>query len=320
MTPPSAGITFSPNVIKNANVINLYMATDWNDVAPPGLGETKEAIDSWTQALLASSYFTFAGQYTIGTPHFVGGFNSSGLCVPSISGVVSTWDVGGFVNCNLTVGALGDLVNNAHLQDILVNVFLDPRMTMGTPLWFGGTCPGSASVNAYHDANQDPSTFLQPFTVIPANTSCNANFNALTAALAHEMIEAMTDPIGMDGWVHRYGFLGGNVSYSLSCGEVSDLCAGTCTKAVSSTGNISSARPARLHQHPSTWSNSAQACVPTWPTTSPTLAAQPVIIQEDSSSVTLSISGAGFGDAVGALQSQHSQVLQTRLRTRPISC
>ena len=72
VTPPSAGpITFPPNVVNNANVINLYMANNWNAVAPPGLGETKEAIDSWTQALLASSYFTFASQYGIGTPHFM---------------------------------------------------------------------------------------------------------------------------------------------------------------------------------------------------------------------------------------------------------
>src|SRR5579864_3782893 len=40
--PPGLGpITYPPNVVNNASVINLYMASNWDAVAPPG--ESKEA-------------------------------------------------------------------------------------------------------------------------------------------------------------------------------------------------------------------------------------------------------------------------------------
>lgn len=88
-----------PNVVANANVVNLYMAASgWDALVPAGSGVTKEALDSWTSAFIASGYLSPGTQYGIGTPTFGGGFLSAAKCVPRASGSapsLSTSDASG---------------------------------------------------------------------------------------------------------------------------------------------------------------------------------------------------------------------------------
>jgi len=280
------------NVVKNASVINLYMSNDWDHDSAPSApaGETKEALDSWTQALIAGPYFTYAANdYGIGVPKFMGGFNNTFGCgIPSPGRQVSNWDVGSFVNCALTSTAF----KNLNLTNPLANVFVDPRSMVLDP--FNQTCIGNFS--AYHGANQDLSTFLQPYTVIPANPVCLSDFKQMTSDISHEMIEALTDPAAPFGWVHRSGPLDLNIPHALKTGEVADIC----------DPDDNGDRQVQNFQLPFAggllavyWSNSLQACVPppasSNPVISPALPTTSVL--EDSNNVSLIISGSGFGAA-----------------------
>ena len=110
------GWPYPPNVVANANVVNLYMAAGgWDALVPAGSGVTKEALDSWTSAFIASGYLASGAQYGIGTPTFGGGFLSAAKCVPTASGStpsLSTSDASGVISCNFgTGGALHGLHN-----------------------------------------------------------------------------------------------------------------------------------------------------------------------------------------------------------------
>ncbi len=277
------GWPVAPNVIKNASVINLFMSDQWDSAAPSG--ETKERINSWTQALIASPYFAFASNdYGIGTPTFVGGFENSATCIiPGENTTLSTTDLGSYVNCQLTSAP----VTGLHVQNVLVNVFIPPGITVTDPT--GGTC--GVDFSGYHSANQDFSTFLQPYTVIPAR--CNFEFKDLTNSLSHEMVEAMTDPIGLQGWVHRFGPGDINISESLTKGEVADVCQSGDKPVRNDAIPFFGSGTVQLY-----WSNSAQACVPSWPGSNPTI--NPPLpsasVLEHQNNVSLIISGSGFGN------------------------
>ena len=282
------GWPLSPNVVANAEVVNLYMASSgWNALVPASSGVTKEALDSWTTALLASGYFSFGTQYGIGTPTFSGGFMSAAKCVPTASGsspVLSTSAASGVISCNFGSGGVLHGRNNT-----IANLIVPPPWNILDGIdGIGSTC---STISGYHTATLDAS--LVPFTVIPVGPLCNTNFNQTTDTMSHEIIEVLTDPVATYGWTQKFAS-GINVSEELSAGEVGDICTivGDAKALPAENDAISFFAAGGAIQ--AYWSNSAQTCLPGVPA-SPTLAATPIAFSQSSGSLQVGLSGSGFG-------------------------
>lgn len=282
------GWPYPPNVVANANVVNLYMAAGgWDALVPAGSGVTKEALDSWTSAFIASGYLASGAQYGIGTPTFGGGFLSAAKCVPTASGStpsLSTSDASGVISCNFgTGGALHGLHNT------VANLIVPPPWNILDGIdGIGSTC---TTIGGYHATTLDVN--LVPFTVIPVSSPCNSNFNETTDTLSHEIIEVLTDPIGSQGWTQKFA-LGVNVSEELSAGEVSDICTSVGDEKALPADNDAISFFAAGGAVQAYWSNAAQTCVPGVPA-SPTLAATPIAFSQSSGSLQIGVNGAGFG-------------------------
>jgi hypothetical protein len=277
-----------PNVVANANVVNLYMAASgWDALVPAGSGVTKEALDSWTSAFIASGYLSPGTQYGIGTPTFGGGFLSAAKCVPRASGSapsLSTSDASGVISCNFGTGGV------LHgLHNTVANLIVPPPWNILDGIdGVGSTC---TTIGGYHTTTLDVN--LIPFTVIPVSSPCNSNFNDTTDTMSHEIIEVLTDPIGSQGWTQKFAS-GVNVPHELSAGEVSDICTTLGDEKALPADNDAFSFFAAGGAVQAYWSNSAQTCLPGVPK-SPTLAATPIAFSQSSGSLQIGVNGTGFG-------------------------
>jgi hypothetical protein len=288
------GGIFSTNVVANGNVVNLYMSTTWDAVVPPASSLSKEALDSWTGAFIASDYLSFGRQYGIGTPRFGGGFLSAARCVPAASGsspVLSTAAASGVISCNFgSGGALHGLHNT------VANLIVPPNFTTSDGV-VGSAAP-CTTTPGYHYATLD--TNLIPFTVIPTNPACTGSFTAVTGTMSHEIIEVLTDPIGTYGWTQKFGFF--NPAQDTSSGEVADICSSEGDKKLlAPDGDIMpffGPTATTFAAVQSYWSNSAQTCLPGVPP-DPSTGATPLAFSEDSAHFTVTVNGTGFGAVPG---------------------
>jgi len=225
-----------PCLPDHETVINLYWdtsTTQWDsDVGGASTGETVAQLDTFTRAIVHSSYFSQLSQY--GVNHiYMGPTLTAADCTATPSAATLPANVDAAIH---GIDALLRCITqtNATLMTVdtaIVNVFLPPQVTN---TGFCNALPNGTHAAAEHDAS---SNSRLAWTVIPTTAACNSGANAVTTSLTHEIVEAATDPVPQSptGWKE----VGGR--------EIADFC-GTST-------------PYAFASATQYWSNRAQACV-----------------------------------------------------------
>lgn len=213
--------------------VNVYWdtsKTQWDtDVSGSASGMTESQLDSFTAALVRSSYFSQLSQYGVTSVSVLPSITASSCGAPpaNVDAAISAMTT--FELC--LVGA-NPFIGETTTPQVILNIFLPPN-TVNTHFCNPGSHGHAA---AMHDW---PSLALPPFTLIPTTSACTGTPSSVTTALSHEMVEAATDPApgDMNGWKVP------------ADGEIGDL----CENLVQPSFLFGTAQEY--------WSNSANACV-----------------------------------------------------------
>lgn len=271
------------NALSSPIYVNLYWDAMWDadNKATP-----EAALDSFTAAMLSSSYFGRLAEYGVGAPTYGGGFKPDPSCVQKAPSMVGFYDpvkpsIIGFLNCELLATSSNPLFVIPKGPQVIYNVIL-PSGSLesdffgnfnfcggGPAAWHFHQTPYSANavaaiglglLGAYTggipgalEAFLGGLTALQGgpiYTIESADPMCGT----LTNNLLHEMVEAASDPFPPPSVI-----LTGR-------GEIGDLCesAPPSTPFVppqspfSSSGTFTTAAIISVPQY---WSNAAQTCL-----------------------------------------------------------
>ena len=104
--PPPTTTGVVGNALSAPVFVNLYWDATW-DVDNPSM--TEQQLDTFTTALLSSSYFGHLSEYGVGSPTYAGGFLPAPLCPRRASSSVGFYDpfdtsIVGFLQCELDHG------------------------------------------------------------------------------------------------------------------------------------------------------------------------------------------------------------------------
>jgi len=203
---------FSGPVMKNPKIVNLYWDNNWDSdsasVFSTATQPTMANVDAFTQALVATPYFTKARQYDVtgasfgssfsprrkGTPPRFGPDLRPWLCgAPKAPSTLSSPQLDQWVTCEIGTPGTGVPQPDAgNRLSTLYVVYLPP----GTTIHNGGLFELCSSNVAYHTA-----TLIHQWAYAIVPVQCQGSFAALTDAATHEIIEAATDPIpGNPAW------------------------------------------------------------------------------------------------------------------------
>ncbi len=239
-TPPTRLDDNGGRVLGNPAIHNLYMTFDWDGNNPAAI--SSGAIDGFTQTLVNGSYFSSASQYGVGQASFTGSDGAFLLCPPPIiAGITDFFAITAWMQCETLPGdpIIRQVISGIPKPDgnTLYAVYLDTGTQINDILI--STC---GSFGAYHFFGETlvwdveiiplppfvvpflrPQSF--PYTVIP--TACASSpgitlLDGVTALSTHELIEAVTDPIILTGWIDNSNFgFNGDI---LTKGEAADIC------------------------------------------------------------------------------------------------
>jgi hypothetical protein len=203
-------------VVTDGRFTNIYVYPDpdretWNDhiksLRPDSNAFTVEAIDAATRTLMAPgwpSYFGALYQYGgINPPAFFGSAPVSQSCIDA---AMRSLDHG--VMNKSTIRTLSNCHADGMDPSPQVNLIFSPDITVGED----GPDLCTPKADGSHDAAYHNWGLNTPnFAVVPTSMECQRSFDAFTQALAHEVVEMLSDP-GQAG----HGSWGG--------GELGDQC------------------------------------------------------------------------------------------------
>jgi hypothetical protein len=289
-------------VVSNGAVVDLYMSANWDAIPQvTSNGITKEQLDAWVGALVNSGFLAAASsEYGIGTPIFVGGFNSNAACtVPPASKTVGRTTMYNFVNCNLGKAPIAGLTGS---RNVLAILFTDPNMTVAGPLG-EAPCPPSTpnGWSGYHTSTQFFPFVFTAYAVIPTNPACQGTplFLQVTNTVSHELVEGLTDPNCPLGWAQNFGPGNINVTHTCKSGEVADKCTSVGDNPAPNSDFFPYLLNGTVELY---WDNSAEACGPAWaplPNAPPSPTVSGMSTSTDATNLNLTISGSGFGSLPG---------------------
>jgi hypothetical protein len=180
--------------------INVYWDTSaatWDsDAAAIGPGVNEGQIDTFTAALVHSTYFSKLNQYSptgVFTASILPSTTATTCGAPPPDVDTAHARMGTFMSCVMTL-------NPAITGDMIVNVFLPPQ-TINTS--FCNSFTDSSGQMAHNEAEHDVTGVGgQPaYTFIPTTAACTGSAKLVYVALSHEMVEAATNPyLGAAGW------------------------------------------------------------------------------------------------------------------------
>ena len=229
--------------------INVYWDTSaatWDsDAAAIGPGVTEGQIDTFTAALVHSSYFSKLNQYSptgVFTASILPSTTATTCGAPPPDVDTAHARMGTFMSCVMTL-------NPAITSDMIVNVFLPPQtinMSFCNPITDGSG--RTVHAEAKHDVT---GVGGQPaYTFIPTTAACTGSAGVVFVALSHETVEAATNPyLGAAGWQE----------WTPPYKEIGDFCEGS---SIPTTPFLFGA----VQQY---WSNADNACVTGFSNTSP---------------------------------------------------
>ncbi len=313
------------NTVASPIYVNLYWDDTW-DVDNPSTPFA--ALDSFTTALLSSSYVNGLSEYGVTGASYGGGFFPAAACPQKPPARVGFYDpfntsIIGFLNCEILHGGLPTQSN------VIYNVIL-PAFSLESDLFGNATQCQNVSAGGWHFHNtpynpavsasiaaallvsggtplglQDLLPLLNAVTnsgPIYTINSAAVQCGVLTNSLVHEMIEAATDP-----------FPPLSVIFSGS-GEIADACESSPTNPFPPKNAfvppISSALPIQLAgdpngvpfatpaviQVPQFFSNQGQACITGFTdTTAPSIPPAIAVRSGQGPALNLSVAGTGLG-------------------------
>jgi hypothetical protein len=324
--------------------VNLYWDANWD---ADNSSMTKQQLDTFTTALLSSSYFGHLAEYGVGAASFAGGFLPAPLCTQKPKSSVGFYDpvnasIIGFLQCELDHGGVpqaSQIVYNIILPSgsIESDLFGDRKLCVGgnalawhfhqTPyspqavLGVGAGLLGAATggVQGALIALLGALGALQGgplYTISSADTRCGS----FTHNLLHEMVEAASDP-----------FPPPSVLLNGGSGEIVDICDAKGVTPSNSfvplvTPIANTAFPASSGFTnagtivvPQYWSKSGQICVTGFTNTqTPSLLRQNISITGNGASAAITLAGSGFGVLLPPQTLPTSAALPySRFRTRP---
>jgi hypothetical protein len=254
-------------VLAKPHIWNVFADDNWDANHPPQF--SKAAINDLTRKIIdttpGNNYLGKAGQYGVGAATFDGSSENNG-CTGAPTGTTNQLSIDLWITCE--VQAPGTGVPYPDTNSLYV-VFLPSDVDINNgPL--GGTCD---KFNAYHLQSMAltvelvfgippfEATFQSyPYAIIPLKCAMDSNgvlqLDKLTKLMTHEIVEAVTDPISLGGWVDNTTF---NFSLDfLKEGEAADICQ-------PGIGPAPDARVRRLDNGIRVepyWSNADTTCVP----------------------------------------------------------
>jgi hypothetical protein len=285
--PPEPGLAlhegFPLAFPSGLRIFNVYWDSNWDNDNP---GFNIGQIDVSTQALLSTTYFGKLRLYGVPQFDWAGSTNTNRFLQPCLSGPGASTNfltIMNFLQCEESspssgvpfAGGVpnpacafcdtvpeGCLLNPACFAtpnptgDIIYNIFL-PKGTVEDD-------PGRRSCRdygAYHmeipsGALAGTPTWGRPlmYTVIPAD--CFGSVPEMMGAVAHELVEAATDPLPLAHWLaddgQRQRLDPSSTQWLLTQGEAADECAGTPPVSINAQGV-----PLQL---PAYWSNADSQC------------------------------------------------------------
>lgn len=320
---PTIQVVSSP--ITSPSFVNLYWDAMWDadNTAVP-----MEAFDSFTRAVIGSTYFAGLSEYGIGMPSFGGSFLPSQSCTPKPpNSTVGFYDpfnpsIIGFLQCELDSGVVqGDntIYNIVLPQGVTESDSIGNFLGLASP-----ECVGSGAT-AWHFHGTPYSTgeilggllgaiiggfagdpgqgallgFLialsqqgGPYYTISSASTMPLNCGDLPHNVLHEMVEATSDPSP-----------GLTVLMNPMTSEIVDICDNRGATASTSWVPSSSSLPAGVtltpggflaSQVPQYWSNGMQKCLKGFgDTTQPSV--QSVTVSGAFPATSMTIIGLGFG-------------------------
>lgn len=306
--------------------VNLYWDATW-DTDNPSM--TKQQLDTFTTALLSSSYFGHLSEYGVGAPSYAGGFLPAPLCPPKAPSSVGFYDpfntsIIGFLQCELDHGSV------PQGSQVVYNVLLPGGMPTGSieSDFFGADkfCAGGPAV-AWH-FHQTPYSAqavlgigagllgaatggvqgallallgalgaLQGgplYTIVSADSRCGS----FSHNLLHEMVEAASDPFPPPSVILNGG--GGEVV------DICDMMKGVLPShpfvpPVVPITNVSFPTSSGFTNAitivvPQYWSNYGQTCLTGFTNTqTPVLPKANITMTGNGAAATFTLTGSGFG-------------------------
>jgi uncharacterized repeat protein (TIGR01451 family) len=251
LLPPPVG-PLSGRVLENPSIFNVYWDDDWDDHHSGAF--TTESIDNMTKDIVASEYFSFAGQYDVGAAEFDDSNTSGGLlnpCPDTPGSTTNFIEILAFIECEVSLLPTGV---PSPGDDSLYMVYLPA----GTTIDNFGINQSCDSFGAYHFMGT-AITLLGgqqfAFAAIPIDCA-DGSRDELSELASHELIEAATDPNVVLGWIDNSKFELTDIQPLFTEGEAADIC--------SSVGDVPTP-PVRLDNGvmvATYWSNADNACVP----------------------------------------------------------
>jgi hypothetical protein len=175
--------------------VNIYWDSAW-DADNPGM--KIGAIESITQAVIQSSYFTGLSEYGVKSASLAPGIFPAPNCASKAPNSVGFYDpftisIAGFISCEYDNGP--PLLRQ---DNVIYNIILPPSSTE-SDFWTQNTCAGPGSPYAWHYHGLQRNFFggNPIFNIVQTNQQCGGNA-ALFESLFHEMVEATTDPYPFD--------------------------------------------------------------------------------------------------------------------------
>ncbi len=334
--PPIVPVVIEGRVLEHPKIHNLYLDSDWDANNPDA--PTRAQIDSLTQELVNSGYFSAAAQYGVGSASFTGSHDRSVLCsaFEPLGGHAEFVDILAWTTCMvgfnpfdlppLPPGALPPISGAPSPDDNTLYVVYLPR---DVEIVEGGC----GQFSAYHFFGSVPALkfivvpFAQTYAFAVVQTKCASGAtpaairNEIFRAATHEIIEAAVDPLVATGWINDSvvsaaegdnffeqlvaGF--NAVALDLKVGEAADIC---------SAGGTQTGPPAFQHPTPAIpiptsdpslggsflvapyWSNQQGACAPFVPKTTLQFGT-PSFGQFITSSTTMTINAVDGGSGSG---------------------
>jgi hypothetical protein len=186
-----AGVTCNWSTCGNSDpvYINIYWDTSaatWDsDVGGVGAGMTEAQIDTFTAALIHSTYFSKLSQYTVRSVSLLPSMTVTSCGSPPSDVDTAHAMMPTFLTCVKSL-------NPAIPGNAILNVFLPPQVVDTS---FCKPIAGGGHVTAEHDITGPGGAV---YTFMPTTADCIAR-TTLLISLSHEMVEAATDPIGGTG-------------------------------------------------------------------------------------------------------------------------
>lgn len=325
--PPPPTITgVVGNSLSAPVFVNLYWDTNW-DAHNPSM--TRQQLDTFTTALLSSSYFGRLSEYGVGAATYAGSFLPAPQCTQQAPSSVGYYDpvnasIIGFLQCELDHGGVpqgSQVVYNVILPSgsIESDFFGTFKFCAGAPalawhfhqtpyspqavLVLGATLLGAAT-GGVQGALSALLLALNGLSGGPLYTisSADPRCGSFTHNLLHEMVEAVSDPFPPQSVIQNQILTGNG-------GEIIDIC-DVMKGVLPSHPFVPSVFPlsntsfpvssgftnAGTINVPQYWSNSGQTCNTGFTNTvAPTLLAQNIAITGNGAAATFTLTGNGFG-------------------------